>query len=622
MAKYDAVRDSDSSWLKQPYGVIIGDDYATYERALLDSLTRAYEGSPSSTGAKMSHAAAVKMARQTIEDNKKAKNGGISDPYQYESPRVSDASVGGNDAINPYSAFGLDDDIVHDAFKCSGSIYGMGRVYNEIYESKQQILYLTMGVPKYNNLDKFFMNATDKIASNMADNGFVGMSVKLGNLLAKGVMLAIELPWLPIIWAKDLMYAAKTLPVTEYFYLYSSMVTWYRTVNTLMSHVAVSMGLYGALGSQKGSNITAAQLERYSKNLPEIMKDGPDLFTIINKRCARLNKSTRVTTTDQLIALQQSGSAAQTPVPSFWNKFTGALVGTSLSGNDFIGLRVEKSTDASESFSNSTKDSPLGQQLNGLVDANRMRNLGEIGQGSGMAAFAMNTVNQAKAALDAMMGGLKSFAQYAVTSNGYFDLPQTWSGASFSRSYNFTMKLRARTGGDNVSIYQSLMIPTCMMLATVLPRGAGDSTYTSPFIVRAFCKGMFSIPAGIITTLSIKRGDAEFGWSINKLPLVIDISFSIQDLSPVLFVSLAGLDKFSSALSNNTKMHEYLSTLSGIGLRERYFRLGQIKRKLAASVLINKNTTFSSTYWGTSLGDSAVVKMITAISPWDRVTNN
>ena len=100
------------------------------------------------------------------------------------------------------------------------------------------------------------------------------------------------------------------------------------------------------------------------------------------------------------------------------------------------------------------------------------------------------------------------------------------------------------------------------------------------------------------------------------------MSFQIQDLSPILFISLAGEGGFLKALSNNTKLQEYLSTLSGIGLRERYFRLGQIKRKLATAVLINKNTTFSSTYWGTSLGDTAVVKMITAMSPWDRVPNN
>ncbi len=638
MAKYDSVRDNDSSWLKQPYGVIIGGDYATYEAALLASLTRAFEGSPDSTGRKISAEEAKRRAATMIANNLQASNNGIKDPYQYTSPRVSDASLGGNDAINPYSAFGLDDDIVHDAYKCKGTMYGMGRVYNEIYESKQQVLYLTFGVPKYNNLTKFFKNATDARASSMADFGYVPNATKLGNLLASGVVLAIELPWLPIIWAKDMIYASKSLEVTEYFYLYSSMVTWYRTVNTLMSHVAVSMGLYGAFGSQRGSNMTDGQLAQYRKNMPEIMKDGPDIFTIMNKRVNRLGKSVKVTSTDQLVALQDrtapkitttGGKQTVTPTasgkdgqPSFWSKFTGALVGTSLSGNDFVGFRVEKSTDASESFSNSTKDSPMGQQLNGQVDENRAVNLGNLGQGSGAVAFAGKTIGQAKQALSAVMGGLKSAAKYMVTSNGYFDLPQAWSGSNFSRSYSFTMKLRARTGGDNVSVYQQCMIPTCMMLASVLPRGAGASTYTSPFIVRAFCKGMFSIPAGIITTLSIKRGDAEFGWNVNRLPTVIDISFQIQDLSPILFVSLAGEGSFLHALSNNTKLQEYLSTLSGIGLRERYFRLGQIKRKFAAAMLINKNTTFSSTYWGTWLGDTAVVKSITAITPWDRVTNN
>jgi hypothetical protein len=640
MAKRDAVRDNDSSWLKQPYGVILGEDYKSYRTALFNALTRALEGSPSSTGARMSHEQAKAKAKQIIKQNESDNNGGVADPYQYLSPRVSDASLGGNDVINPYSAFALDDDIVHDAYMCQGTTYGMGRVYNEIYESKQQVLYLTMGVPKYNNLDKFFMNANDKIAASMVDNGYVGTAVKLGSLLAKGIALAIELPWLPIIWAKDLLYASKKLDVTEYFHMYSTMTLYYRTVNTLLSHLAVNMGLYGAFGSQRGANMPANQLARYSKNLPEIMKDGPDIFTIMNRRAARLGKTTKVMTTDELIKNcrisgkkfdifakgRSTGGAARPGAarkPSVWNKFTGALVGTSLAGNDFVGFRVEKSTDASESFSNSTKDSQLGQQLNGQVDANRTKNLGEFGKSSGALAFLKNTIDSAKQGLDAIFSGsLKKMATYVSTSNGYFDLPKSWSGSSFSRSYSFTMRLRARTGGDNVSIFQSCMVPTCMLLATTLPRGVGDSTYSSPFIVRAFCKGMFSIPAGVITTLSIKRGDGEFGWSINKLPTVIDIQFSIEDLSPILFISLAGEGSFLKALSNNTKLQEYLSTLSGIGLRERYFRLGQIRRKLATALLINKNTTFSSTYWGTALGDSQVVKAITAITPWDRVQNN
>jgi len=188
------------------------------------------------------------------------------------------------------------------------------------------------------------------------------------------------------------------------------------------------------------------------------------------------------------------------------------------------------------------------------------------------------------------------------------------------------MKLRAKTGGDNVSIFQSIMIPLSCLLAAALPRGAGDATYTSPFIIRAFCKGMFAVPAGIISTLSITRGSGEFGWSLSKLPTVVDVSFTIEDLSPILFLSIAGgagmMEAIGQAFSNNTKMHEYINTLVGIGAKERYYLLGQLKRRLQTALLIGKNTTFSATYRGYVMGDSSIVRSLMALTPWTRVKNN
>ena len=176
-----------------------------------------------------------------------------------------------------------------------------------------------------------------------------------------------------------------------------------------------------------------------------------------------------------------------------------------------------------------------------------------------------------------------------------------------------------------MSIFQSIMIPIAGLLAAALPRGVGDSTYTSPFLVRAFCKGMFAIPAGIISTLSLTRGSSEFGWSLSKLPTVVDVSFTIEDLSPMLFLSIAGQGELTAvmqAFTNNSKMHEYINTLVGIGAKERYYLLGQLKRRLQTAMLIGKNTLFSATYRGYVMGDSSIVRSIMALTPFTRVKNN
>lgn len=644
---YAGTEDSSVYWNVQPYGVAFGKDFATYEDSLKSQLAVMLGGDANYKSS--SYQSRLATAQQAIAQDKSASGSAPMDKsgqeYSYHSPSVSDASIGGNDVINPHAAFCLDDDIVHELFTRKGQSWGMGRVYSEIYDSKQQILYLTMGVPKYRNLTTWLKNAANKELSELNDNGKASSWPNLGELFTSGLKLAFELPWLPLIWAHKFISGIKQTPVTEYFRFQDSMPLYYRYVNTLMSEIAVGMGIYGngtsstsgtsTDGGSKtdgttgnGANMTPEQSRLYESNLPAIMKDGPDILKIMCRRSERMGSGTTTLSTDQF--LQQAANPKEPTTPyqagtldNFW---TGIQTGA-LEGANFIGFRIDRSESASESFSNSTQESNLAQQLNQEVQANRDRNLGEKA-GEGLMAWLM----QKKAQGQALMGALQSkdlgkTIAYVAAGNGYFDLPKQWAGASgMGRSLTFNMKLRAKTGGDNVSIYQSIMIPLCMLLAAALPRAAGDSTYTSPFIVRAFCKGMFAVPAGIISSLSITRGASEFGWSLNRLPTVVDVSFTIEDLSPMLFLSMAGsggpLSPFVQAFSNNTKMHEYLNTLTGIGCKERYFRLNQMKRRLTAAALITKNTYGSATWYGFNIGDSSLVRTVMALTPWHRVKNN
>ena len=106
----------------------------------------------------------------------------------------------------------------------------------------------------------------------------------------------------------------------------------------------------------------------------------------------------------------------------------------------------------------------------------------------------------------------------------------------------------------------------------------------------------------------------------------MDVSFTIEDLSPMLFLSIAGgngaIKAIGQAFANNTKMHEYINTLVGIGAKERYYRLGQLKRRFKTAVLISKNTVFSATYHGYSMGDSSIIRSLMALTPYSWVKNN
>ena len=677
---FSSVKDSSSRWQKMAFGVTIGPNYNNYRDALIHHMAALMadgEGDKAITQADID--AKVGEARSKVSEQAKVQpdydvNGyKASNPLMFASPSVSDASVGGNDAINPYSAFNMDDDIVHDVTYAKGNSYGwgMGRCYAEMYESKQQILYLTMGVPKYRNLQKWLENATNREMSEMNDIGESKSLFKnVGKLLGGAISLAIQLPWLPLKWAANIISSVHDVSVTEYFYFRDNMVLYYRYVNSILSEIAVGMGLYGndptsenqasqnQQDSEKGhpnngANIQNQQLEKYRQNLPTIMQEGPDIFKIMCRRAMRMQKGGRVTkSTDDMVQNinqyatklsnfqaindgpdkknpEMEKSGVKQGLKNFW---TGLKTGA-MEGMNFLGFRIEKCEVANESFSNSTENSPLLNTLNNTVAEKRQKSLDAIGQGQGFMAKALavhRNVSQTIQNVKDIVQGQKSpdaTIAYLASGNGFFDLPKQWSGsAGMSRSLSFNMKLRARTGGDNVSIFQSLMIPLSCLLAAALPRAAGDSTYTSPFLVRAFCKGMFAVPAGIISTLSITRGSSEFGWSLSKLPTVIDVSFTIEDLSPILFLSIAAgkgaIAAFTQAFANNTKMHEYINTLVGIGAKERYYLMGQLKRRLKTAMLISKNTTFSATYRGYAMGDSSIIRSLAVLTPYSWVKNN
>lgn len=622
---FSAVKDlAGSSWQRQPYGVKMPQSFANYKAAAIEALTQVYMSESGVDAAE---------AKSKAEEEFQAQNEGDA-ANTFDIPTVSDCSLYGNDVINPYAGFCLDDDIVHEMYKQKGHDYGMGRVYREMYDSKQQVLYMQFGLPKYRNMQDWLSSAASSEMGQLNDTGNVGLLTKFANLILGGVKLAIKLPWLPIEWCRKAIRGLEEDQITEYFYFKETMLLYYRYVNTLLAHIAVGMGLYGSnaalgfIGKDVQQDIVNPDL------IPEALKGGPDIFHILTTRSRRFGISKySATGTDEMLkqhSQEDPPEGVWASIKSFFVKIWDGWSSTAMDGCKFIAFRIEKGADnASETFSNSTQESSMAQRLNASVAENRERNL-NTNQGEGIGANLLrglstvkNFYSKAKDAVGAfksgdLEGGINGVIDYVAAGNGFFDLPKQWCGSNFSRNFNVSLKLRSKTGGDPVSIFQNIMIPLSCLLAGSMPRAAGNGTYTSPFICRCWCRGMFSIPAGIIQSLSVTRGDSEFGWSLSRQPTVVNVNMVIEDLSPILYVGLTG-DSFSdvwgSAFRDNTKLHEYLDTLTGVGLRQRYYRLQQLKRTYYASKLISKNTMFSATYWSMRLGDSWIGKLVGAVSP-------
>jgi hypothetical protein len=133
----------------------------------------------------------------------------------------------------------------------------------------------------------------------------------------------------------------------------------------------------------------------------------------------------------------------------------------------------------------------------------------------------------------------------------------------------------------------NILVPYIHLLALCLPQSitenVGEGTnikqnpnaYDTPFIVRAYCKGMFNINMGIITDLSCTRG-AEAQWNNAGLPTQMDVSISIEDLYNTLVMtntngSMGGGIGNAFDIVTNTEMIDFLSNLSGLNVATQEF---------------------------------------------------
>lgn len=607
----------------------------------------------------------------------------------YTMPNYSDTRVGGNDAINPYWQFNRDDDIVPRMLMIPGVVngdteYGMGRVYSERYDSNQQILWLCMGVAEFTDLVSFYFDAGDSdAAKTMTTGSLAGLGAKIVTTAIKGTIWAFTFPIVAPFWMFQWIKRADSTRITKYYWFSPSMTLYYEMVNTMLSYLAVGMGLYPTLLKKRMDSAKVLSVDTQSDNLdvynpvydawgdvskgvkfsaketgiPELLKDGPDIFVIMNRRVKLFNAHRANVTTRQLLAATRDLDQAKQLFSRYGDKYDyvpneegdkskgrwvprstkdenailnlySTIKGTMFGGHNFVGFRIEKSNNASESVSNETGQTSIAQKLNSI--AQQYREEYEDTMGGNVFMKLMKNIN-ASDVTDGIMKTMKTEALRHVAGladvagfgdvgtiitngNGYFDIPDVWKGSSFSKNYSFTIDLNARYG-DPVSIYQSIYIPMIMSLGTALPRSIGTSMYTSPFLVKAFCKGHFAIPCGIVTSWDATRGSTQHGWSMDRLPTQVSINFSIKDMTPAMFMGMEDIGFFDT-MSRNETMHEYLDTLSALGVSERLFLFPQAIRKATAALLVTRNTIFSSTYWGVRMGNTGLAKATAYLAPF------
>lgn len=274
-----------------------------------------------------------------------------------------------------------------------------------------------------------------------------------------------------------------------------------------------------------------------------------------------------------------------------WSKELNDDFKTFFSAKENVVFYLDNFSSISESFSNETTESSIASQINGVSDTANEINFLLSGNNSVLGKISENVtdaVSSVTSALSSTLGSLGggiigSLADTGINTlvnGGKIVFPQIWSNSSYSRSYTLDIKLRS-PDHDSLSIFLNVIKPYCKILAMTLPRVMqhedhyNANGYMSPFLVKAFSKGMFNIDMGIISSLSVNKG-AECQWNDDGLPTQIDISIDVTDLYSSLAMSgfestgIVG-NPFSASkqltkIVNNTAYMDFLANLAGLNV--------------------------------------------------------
>ena len=266
-----------------------------------------------------------------------------------------------------------------------------------------------------------------------------------------------------------------------------------------------------------------------------------------------------------------------------WWRNTNEKVHGLLNMQQCVAFYVDSDTSVSESFGNSTGESMLASKVNSLSDTAREINF-LMGNASSMigaqADVLSEDVNSSIAEFDAWLDQvtgsnfIKTVGHKAITvaSGARMVFPEIWTESDHSVSHSLKFRF-VSPDHDKLSIYLNCLVPMFHLLGFVAPRQVTDSAnaYESPYLIRAFYKGLFTIDMGIVTSMSISKGD-QGAWTLDGLPTVIEIDMEIKDLYSSFMMTYCGTNYINTrgqlAMADNIMLMNYIANACGININK------------------------------------------------------
>lgn len=242
---------------------------------------------------------------------------------------------------------------------------------------------------------------------------------------------------------------------------------------------------------------------------------------------------------------------------------------------DYMKFYLSGSTSATDSFSTNVEESMLGQLANTLNMAMKESAYWLDSLGGKLVSDLTTAASEIIDAVDLdgqkPLGGV--FNVQEMLGGGKIVFPQIITDSKYGKSIECECTF-ASIYGDEEALFVNTIMPYMHLLAFVLPHQVRTSLemYTFPFIVKAFCRGLFNVEMGAITSFSVQRGGSDNAlWSFNGTAEIVTVNFEITPLINNL-VMTSTQDGPGWLLKNNG-LHEYMSAVTGFDARNDHFEL-------------------------------------------------
>jgi hypothetical protein len=259
----------------------------------------------------------------------------------------------------------------------------------------------------------------------------------------------------------------------------------------------------------------------------------------------------------------------------------------------YVNFYIDPNSSVNESINNTTQASQLEgafDSLEGIVKEADML-IKSVG-GSTVQGFVdkaesmvMDLANTATLGLFKDMLGLGE----EVLHGSNLIYPEIWTDSDYSKSFSVQINL-ASPYGDKESVYLNILVPMFHALALALPRQSSENSFNSPFLIRGYAQGWFSIDMGMVESITIEKGP-EQSWTVDGLPTEVKITLSIKELYSNLMMSPSTKPSYFFA---NQGLIDYLGVACGVDMTipNIYFNFRLAKAMLTSAFKDIPNMTY------------------------------